>query len=44
MAWRLFAMLLVPLGIAIFGFIRAGIRRREASAYRAQTQNAGNGR
>ncbi len=42
MAWRLFVVLLVPLGIAIFGFMRAGIRRREAAAYRSRFKHPGN--
>ncbi len=43
LAWRIFVVLLVPLGFAIFGFVRAGMRRREAAAYRSQFQRAGTG-
>lgn len=32
-AWRFFAMLLVPLLAAVFGFIRASLRRREKQQY-----------
>ncbi len=44
LAWRLFAVLLVPVGIAIFGFIRAGVRRRDAAAYRNQFSRPGSRR
>ncbi|MFT5784434.1 MAG: ABC-2 type transport system permease protein, partial [Candidatus Krumholzibacteriia bacterium] len=44
MAWRIFVVLFVPLLIAVFGFVRAGIRRREASAYRSQFQRPGQNR
>jgi len=42
MAWRLFVVLLVPLCLAIFGFMRAGMRRRDAVAYRSHFKHAGN--
>ena len=34
MIWRIVAVLLVPCIIAVFGFIRAGVRRKEATRYR----------
>jgi len=40
-AWHLFAVLLIPLLISIYGFARAGVRRRDAAAYRSQFQRAG---
>ena len=43
MAWRLFTVLLVPLVLAVFGFTRAGMRRRDAAAYRARIKQAGTG-
>ena len=39
--WRIFAVLLVPVALAVFGFVRAGIRRRDAAAYRARSQRSG---
>jgi ABC-type uncharacterized transport system involved in gliding motility auxiliary subunit len=44
MAWRLFAVLLVPVCLAVFGFMRAGVRRRDAAAYRSQFKRAGSSR
>ncbi|MDX2472827.1 MAG: GldG family protein [Candidatus Krumholzibacteria bacterium] len=44
LAWRLFAVLLVPVGLAVFGFMRAGVRRRDAAAYRSQFKRAGSSR
>ena len=44
MAWRRFAVLLVPVGLAVFGFMRAGVRRRDAAAYRSQFKRAGSSR
>jgi len=41
--WRFFVVLLVPVVLAIFGFTRAGVRRRDAAAYRAHSQRAGSG-
>jgi hypothetical protein len=32
--WRIVAVLLVPVIIAIFGIMRAGMRRKEAARYR----------
>jgi len=34
MVWRFVAVLLVPILIAVFGFVRAGLRRKEAARYR----------
>jgi len=44
MAWRIFVVLFVPILIAVFGFVRAGMRRRDASAYRSQFQRPGHNR
>ncbi len=43
LAWRLFVVLLVPIGISVFGFMRAGMRRRDAAAYRTHFKRAGSG-
>lgn len=41
LAWRIFVVLLVPILMAVFGFVRTSMRRREASAYRSQFQRPG---
>jgi ABC-type uncharacterized transport system involved in gliding motility auxiliary subunit len=43
-AWRVFTVLLVPIILAIFGFVRAAMRRRDAAAYRSQIKRAGSSR
>ncbi len=40
MIWRIVAVLLVPVIIAIFGFVRAGMRRKEAARYRETIKHA----
>jgi ABC-type uncharacterized transport system involved in gliding motility auxiliary subunit len=34
MAWRIFVVLLVPVVLAAYGFVRAGMRRKDAARYR----------
>ena len=41
LAWRIVVVLLVPALLASFGIIRAGVRRREAAAYRQMVQRSG---
>jgi hypothetical protein len=36
MLYRIFATFLVPVGLAIFGFSRAAMRRKSAADYRQQ--------
>ena len=36
LAWRLFVVLLVPLLIAVYGIVRASIRRKNATIYRQE--------
>jgi len=43
LAWRLFVVLLIPIGISVFGFMRAGMRRRDAANYRTHFKRAGSG-
>ena len=43
-AWRIFAVFVVPVVLAAFGFIRAGMRRKEAARYRQQLLHTGSGR
>lgn len=38
--WRLFTVLLVPVGIAGYGVFRAGLRRKEAARYRESLRRA----
>ena len=38
LVWRIFVVLLVPLILTIFGIIRAGIRRKNATVYRQELQ------
>jgi len=40
MIWRIVAVLLVPLFIAVFGILRAGMRRKEAARYRETIKQA----
>jgi ABC-type uncharacterized transport system involved in gliding motility auxiliary subunit len=39
--WRIFVVLLVPAALAVFGIVRAGIRRRDAAAYRNRIKRSG---
>ena len=39
--WRLFTVLLVPVLIAAYGIVRAGMRRKEAARYRENLRRAG---
>jgi len=41
LGWRLFTVFFVPLVLAIYGFVRASARRRDAALYRSQFQRAG---
>ena len=34
LVWRIFVVLLIPVVIAVFGILRAGVRRKEAAHYR----------
>jgi len=43
MAWRLFVVLLIPVIIAVFGIMRAGMRRKEAAQYRAGLRRVSGG-
>ena len=40
MIWRIVAVLLVPVIIAVFGFVRAAMRRKEAARYRETIKHA----
>jgi len=40
MFWRIVAVILVPVILAIFGIMRAGMRRKEAARYRETIQHA----
>jgi ABC-2 type transport system permease protein len=40
MIWRIVCVLLVPVIIAIFGFVRAALRRKEAARYRETIKHA----
>ncbi|MFH2052816.1 MAG: GldG family protein [bacterium] len=41
MAWRLFVVLVVPVVLAAYGIIRAGMRRKEAARYSEALRRAG---
>ena len=40
MLWRIITVLLVPVILAVFGFMRAGMRRKEAARYRETIKHA----
>ncbi|RKZ19233.1 hypothetical protein DRQ50_02500 [bacterium] len=41
LVWRVVVVLLVPVLLAGYGFVRAGVRRREAAAYRQMVRRTG---
>ncbi len=43
LAWRIFVVLLVPVLIAIYGIVRASVRRKNAATYRQELTRRGHG-
>ncbi len=39
LVWRIFVVLLVPVVLAVYGFVRAGMRRKDAARYRQELKH-----